>query len=282
MVECVPNYSTADPGVVDRLIAVMEAVNGVAVLHRTSDADHGRSVITLAGEGESVREAAVRATGEAVRWIDLRRHTGVHPRIGATDVVPFVPLAGSTMHDCIALARQAGQQIWERFEIPVYFYEQAARRASCQNLAAIRKGGIPPDLGVQPHRSAGATAVGARRFLIAYNVNLGTPNVAIARQIAARIREANGGLPKVKALGLYLASRNQAQVSMNLVDFETTSVDAAFAAVRNEAQSLGTEALSSELIGLIPEAAIPRIDVKWESFGPDRVVEYEAARRLVS
>jgi glutamate formiminotransferase/glutamate formiminotransferase/formiminotetrahydrofolate cyclodeaminase len=282
LIECVPNFSTADPQAAAAIAQVIADVDGAVVLHSTSDPDHARSVITFAGRPAAVLEAAVRATGEAARHIDLRVHRGVHPRIGATDVIPFVPLAGSTMADCINAARSAGHAIYERYGIPVYFYERAARRAVCQNLAAIRKGGIPPDLGLALHPSAGATVVGARKFLIAYNINLHSPRLEAAKAIAAKVRESSGGLPCVKALGLYLASRNQAQVSMNLTDFEITSVDAAFTAVQHEADALGIDIAGSELIGLIPQAAVPRLDVRWESFSPERVVEYEIERRLVS
>ena len=208
LIECVPNFSEGrDAAKVDALVGAMSAVDGVAVLDREMDADHNRCVITLAGEPDAVAEAALRGVGRALELIDLTRHTGAHPRVGATDVVPFIPVDGVTIEDCVALARRVGREIWERYKIPVYYYEAAAVRPQCANLENIRKGQFEglrdeaprnperaPDVGGPGlHATAGATVVGARKFLIAYNVNLGTPDITVARKIARTIRFSNGG-----------------------------------------------------------------------------------------
>ncbi len=224
MIECVPNFSEGrEPEIIAAIAAVIKEVSGVALLGFESDADHHRSVITFAGDPEGVLEAAVRAVGKAAELIDLRRHVGVHPRVGAADVVPFVPLEGSTLEDCATIAHRAGAEIWRRFGVPVYFYEAAAKDASRRRLEKTRRTGFdgrPPDVGdIAEHPTAGATMVGARNFLIAYNINLMTPDAAIAKQIAFRIRESSGGFRFVKAMGLHLASLGCAQVSMNLTNF---------------------------------------------------------------
>ena len=275
LVECVPNFSEGRDATV---IAALAAVAGRHLIHQTADADHNRMVLTLAGEPEEMLEAAVRLAAEAARRIDLRRHAGVHPRIGALDVLPFVPLGATTMETCIDLAHRAGTRIWSELGIPVYFYEYAALRESCRNLADVRKRLVSPDLGAVPHVSAGCMAVGARKVLIAYNVNLQSRNVAAAKAIARAIREANGGLPAVKALGLELASRGQAQVSMNLVDYERTPPHVAFQAIEREARARGIEVAGSELIGLIPRRALDwaaeaRVDLRWENLTDDAILE---------
>jgi glutamate formiminotransferase len=234
------------------------------------DADHNRSVITFAGGFAAVGEAALRAVGRAAGLIDLNRHAGVHPRIGAADVVPFVPVRDSTMADCVALARDVGREIWHRFGIPVYLYEAAARRTERTRLEVIRRGqfeGLRQEVRINPerwpdfgdpelHATAGATVVGARRFLVAYNIDLRTPDIEIARRVARAVRSSSGGLPCVKAMGLYLPSRNCTQVSMNLTDFERTSPQRVFEAVRAEAARFGVQLAAGELIGLVPEAAL--------------------------
>lgn len=231
------------------------------VLDRTSDADHARSVITFGGERQQVRDAAVRMVGVAAERIDLRRHQGVHPRIGATDVVPFVPLSGSTLQECAELAWSAGEEINRRYGIAVFFYEAAARQAKHRNLADVRRHPVDPDL-AGSHPSAGAVVIGARRFLIAYNINLKTADVSIAKAIARQIRERDGGLKAVKALGLMLESRGCAQVSMNLVDHEITGVDDVNRAVAEAAAQLGVEILDHELIGLLPHQVEERLRMK--------------------
>ena len=262
IVECVPNFSEGrDASVVARLADCARRVPGAAVLDHTMDADHHRSVITLAGAPAAVLDAAVAMAGEAARLIDLRRHTGVHPRVGAMDVLPFVPVRAVTLETCAELAHWAGNRIWLEHGIPVYFYAAAALREECSNLSQARHGAangtLIPDLGGPSHHpSAGAVLAGARTFLIAYNVNLETTDLAAARRIAALVRESSGGLPAVKALGLPLASQGIVQVSMNLVDFRLTPLRTAYEAVAREAARLGVAVRESELIGLAPAAAL--------------------------
>ena len=271
IVECIPNFSEGrDAAKLAAIVAAMREVPGVFVLGQESDADHNRSVVTLAGEPEAVAEAAVRGVGRAAELIDLTRQSGAHPRVGSTDVVPFVPIRGLTMMDCVALAKQAALEIWKRYRIPVYLYEAAAQRPERVNLENIRRGQFEglreevlrnperaPDIG-EPrlHPTAGATVVGARKFLIAYNINLNTPDVAIAKRIAKTIRSSSGGLPCVKAMGVDLRARHLAQVSMNLTDFEQTPVHRVFETVKQEAQRHGVSIAGSEIVGLIPRRAI--------------------------
>ncbi|MDP8991372.1 MAG: glutamate formimidoyltransferase [Acidobacteriota bacterium] len=285
-----PNFSEGrNPATMAALAAAIQEVSGVALLGLESDADHHRSVITFAGEPEGVLEAAVRAVGKAAELIDLRRHAGVHPRVGAADVVPFVPLADSTLEDCAAIAHRAGAEIWRRFGVPVYFYEAAAKDEARKRLEKTRRTGFdgrPPDVGDIPeHASAGGAMVGARRFLIAYNINLTTPDAAIAKQIAVKIRESSGGFRFVKAMGLHLASLGRAQVSMNLTNFAETNLDGLYAAVEAEAARLGAAIAESELIGFIPRAAYQR----WPSFfnrirgfSEGRIIENRIAQLLQS
>jgi glutamate formiminotransferase len=271
IVECVPNFSEGrDRTVIDAIVAAVRSVDGVAVLDVTLDADHHRSVVTFAGASEAIGEAAFRAVAQATQSIDLTKHAGVHPRIGAADVVPFVPVAGVTLQDCVRIAEDLGARIWNRLGVPVYLYEAAARRSQCVRLENIRRGGFEglreqtrtnserqPDIGgPELHPTAGATVVGARKFLIAYNINLDTPDVEIARRIARAIRQSSGGLSCVKAIGVLLASRNQAQVSMNLTDFEVTPVHRVFDRVRAEAARYGVSVAASEIVGLIPRHAL--------------------------
>jgi len=271
LIECVPNFSEGrDASKVDAIVAAMREVPGVFLLDRESDADHNRSVVTIAGEPEAVAEAALRGVGKAAELIDLTRHTGAHPRMGATDVVPFIPVEGVAIEDCVALARKVGREIWERYRIPVYFYEAAAQRPERANLENIRKGQfeglreeVPrnperaPDVGeAQLHPTAGATVVGARKFLIAYNINLNTPDLEIAKKIAKNIRFSNGGLRYVKAMGVDLRARTLAQVSINLTDFEQTPMHRVFDMVKREAERYGVSIVGSEIVGLIPKKAI--------------------------
>ncbi|MGH9658844.1 MAG: glutamate formimidoyltransferase [Bryobacteraceae bacterium] len=252
IVECVPNFSEGRDSRV--VAAIADAMRGARVLHTTADSDHNRSVITLAGAPEDVAAAAIAGVAEAVARIDLSRHAGVHPRIGAADVIPFVPLRGATLADCARLAQDVGRRIWSSLGVPVYLYGEDRRP-----LEQVRRNGgadLAPDFGHGRHPTAGATAVGARKLLVAFNINLATADVQLARRIARRIRASSGGLPCVKAMGVMLASRNLAQVSMNLTDFERTPVHAAFRAVRDAARESGVEIASSEIIGLIPRAAL--------------------------
>ena len=290
MIECVPNFSEGrDPQTIAAIAAVIQEVPGVALLGYESDADHHRSVITFAGEPEGVLEAAVRAVGKAAELIDLRRHVGVHPRVGAADVVPFVPLAGATLDECAVIAHRAGAEIWRRFGVPVYFYEAAALDPARKRLEKTRRTGFdgrPPDIGdVAQHASAGAAMVGARNFLIAYNINLVTPDAAIAKQIAVKIRESSGGFRFVKAMGLHLESLGRAQVSMNLTNFAEIPLDDLYAAVAAEAARLGTAIAESELIGFIPRAAYERSPAffgRIRDFNQARIIENRIAQLLQS
>src|SRR5712672_3024947 len=236
LVECVPNFSEGcDRGKVDAIVSAMKG-DGVYLLDREMDADHNRSVITLVGEREAIQEAAIRGVGKAAELIDLSKHQGAHPRMGAADVVPFIPIDGVTIEVCVAMARHVGAEIWKRYQIPTYLYEAAARTPERQNLENIRRGqfeGIRDEIATNParlpdfgeariHPTAGATVVGARKPLIAYNINLNTPDVDVAKKIAKRIRFSTGGFRFVKGMGLLLKERNIAQVSMNLTDYEQT------------------------------------------------------------
>jgi glutamate formiminotransferase len=271
IVECVPNFSEGrDPEKVRRIVAAIGAVPGVVVLDYGMDADHHRSVVTYAGEPGAVVEAAVRAAHLAVSTIDLTRHQGVHPRIGALDVLPFIPLRGVTMAECVALARQAGERLARELSLPVYLYEQAAMRPDRSDLAEVRRGEFEglrlaietdptryPDMGpARLHPTAGAIAVGARSLLIAYNINLATDDLLVARKIARAIRGRDGGLRYVKALGLPLEQRGQVQVSINLVRYESTPLHRVFEMVRREAERFGVTIAGSEIIGLLPRAAL--------------------------
>jgi glutamate formiminotransferase len=298
LIECVPNFSEGrDAAKVAALVEAACSVAGVAVLDRELDADHNRSVLTLAGAPEAVLEAALRAVGKAVELIDLNHHSGVHPRIGAADVVPFVPVEGVTLEECVRLAERAAEEIWKRYQVPVYLYEAAARRPERTNLENIRRGqfeALREEIGVKPerapdvgepriHPTAGATVVGARKFLIAYNINLNTPDVEIAKRIAKTIRFSSGGFRYVKAMGVALTSRNLAQVSMNLTDFEQTPVHRVFEAVRTEAERYGASVIGSEIIGLIPKRALEMAAehfLRCENFRPGVVLENRLAAAM--
>src|SRR5437868_1795735 len=271
LVECVPNFSEGRKAdTVDRIARAIESVRGAVVLNRHIDFDHNRSVITFVAEPQVIVDAAVIAVATAKELIDLRHHAGVHPRIGATDVLPFVPVSGVTMDECVTLAHQAGERIWQELAIPVYFYERAALCPDRVRLEQVRGQGFEwlreeiktnpdraPDVGEpKMHETAGAVAVGARPFLIAFNINLRTNDLSIARAIAREVRGRDGGLPFVKALGFDLQSRGVVQVSMNLVDYERTGIAAAFEAVRKAAARRAVEVLSTEIVGLVPRAAL--------------------------
>ena len=268
LVECVPNFSEGrDEAKVDAIVDAMK-MDGVYLLDREMDADHNRCVITLVGEREAIQEAAIRGVGKASELIDLTQHQGAHPRMGAADVVPFIPIDGVTIEDCVAMARNVGEQIWKRYQIPVYLYEAAATSPERQNLENIRRGqfeGIRADIATNParkpdfgearvHPTAGATVVGARKFLIAYNVFLNTPDTEIANKIAKAVRFSSGGMRFVKGAGFLV--RGLAQVSMNLTDFEQTPIHRVFEAVKREAARYGVAPVSSEIVGLIPKKAL--------------------------
>jgi glutamate formiminotransferase len=266
LVESVPNFSEGRRlDVIDRIAASIARVPGAFLLDRTSDPSHNRSVLTLAGDSAAVIEALERAVAVAVNEIDMNRQQGEHPRIGAVDVVPFVPLAGSSMADCVALARHFGETVAQRFGIPVYLYAEAASVPERRKLADVRRGqyeglrdeiGLPerkPDFGAaRMHPTAGAMAVGARPFLIAYNINLESRDVELAKRIARRVRESGGGLARVQANGFWIEELGMAQVSMNLLDFHATPIWQAWEAVRDVAAEDGVRAYESELIGLAP------------------------------
>jgi glutamate formiminotransferase / formiminotetrahydrofolate cyclodeaminase len=291
IVECVPNFSEGrDPAKIEAIITAMREVPGVYLLAHESDADHNRSVVTLAGEPEAVAEGALRGVGKAAELIDLTKHSGAHPRMGATDVVPFIPVEGVTIEDCVALAKKVGREIWERYKIPVYFYEAAAQRPERANLENIRKGQfegllaeVPtnpnraPDIGnAALHPTAGATVVGARKFLVAYNINLNTSDIEIAKKIGKNIRFSNGGLRYVKAMGVDLRARNLAQVSINMTDFEQTPLHRVFEMVKREAERYGVSIVGSEIVGLIPKRAIEitaDFYLQLENFSPAQVFE---------
>ncbi|HEV8401490.1 MAG TPA: glutamate formimidoyltransferase [Candidatus Limnocylindrales bacterium] len=269
LIESVPNVSEGRRlDVVDRLANAIEAGPGVYLLDRTSDASHNRSVFTMAGEHTAVADALERLVAAAIHEIDMDSHAGEHPRIGAVDVIPFVPLASTTIDDCVELARAFGERIATRYELPVYLYAAAASRPERVKLADVRRGqyeglkreivdrGREPDFGpARLHPSAGAVAVGARPFLIAYNINLDSRDVELAKRIARRIRESGGGLPRVQANGFWIEELGRAQVSMNVLDFTTTPLWVVWETVRDVAAEDGVELVESELIGLAPLAA---------------------------
>jgi glutamate formiminotransferase len=268
LLECVPNLSEGRRAEVVARLAAAASAPGVRLLDVSSDPDHNRSVLTLAGEPADLIGGLLALYEAALAAIDLRRHEGVHPRIGAVDVVPFVPLGDAPMALAAATARRLAAEVGRRFELPVYLYEEAAARPERRSLASIRRGGFEglaskladplwaPDHGpARPHPSAGATVIGARFFLIACNVLLDTADAAVARAVAGAVREAGGGLPAVRALGFYLASRGCAQVSMNLTDFRRTSLSRALDRVREEAAARGARVVASELVGLLPQQA---------------------------
>ena len=289
--ECVPNVSEGrDKAVLRSLRAAIEQTPGAALLDHSADPDHHRSVFTFAGAPGPVADAVLALARVAVETIDLRRHKGVHPRIGALDVVPFVPLDPSMLPECVDLASRVAERLWNELSVPVYLYGEAARRPRRRRLEQVRRGqfeglvaALPGDVERRPdiggpalHQTAGAVAVGVRKFLIAFNVNLATPDLAAAKEIARRVRESSGGLPAVKALGLPLGSRSLTQVSMNLTDYEQTSPRMAFEAVSAEAASLGVSVVESELIGLVPAGALGPNDpelLRIRSFDPSMIFE---------
>jgi glutamate formiminotransferase len=262
LVECVPNFSEGRrPEIVTQIAAAISAVERACVLDTHIDPDHNRSVITFVAPPETVVAAAVNAVRRASELIDMRTHQGEHPRLGATDVLPFVPVRGVTMDDCVRVAHEAGAIIANDLSIPVYFYERAALRPERVNLEDVRRSAknseYAPDLGpTNRHESAGAIVVGARPFLIAFNVILRSDDIAVARQIARTIRARNGGLPFVNALGFRLHTRGLVQVSMNLVNYEVTGMTAVYNAIRRESDLLGIEIDSTEIVGLVPQNAV--------------------------
>ena len=290
VIECVPNISEGrDRARVEEIAAAVRAAPGARLLDVSSDPSHNRSVLTLVGDAEGVA-AAVRALfAAAVPRIDLTRHTGEHPRMGAVDVVPFIPIRGATLEQCVALSRAVGAEIAERFGIPVFLYEDSASSEGRRNLADVRKGEFEgfaekmrgpawrPDFGPdRPHPTAGVVAVGARAPLIAYNINLGTADLAVAERIARAIRHIGGGFRYVKAMGVALADRGIVQVSINMTNFRKTPLHRVFECVRSEAERHGVAIVGSEIVGLTPAEALFQAAehyLRLERFTPDQVIE---------
>ena len=291
LIECVPNISEGrDTQVLETFRQVIHQVEGVTLLDHHVDPDHHRSVLTFVGAPTSIVEAAFEVARLGSQTLDIRQHVGEHPRVGVVDVLPFVPLGESTMEECVSVAQQVGKRIGSELEIPVFLYEYAASTSHRTRLEMIRQGGLQelanrivhdhnwqPDFGPSvPHPTAGVVAVGARQFLIAYNIVLRSEDVTVAHAIAKSIRTSNGGLPGVKAMGVALKSRGLVQVSMNVTDFTQTPLSLVFQTVHQEAAQLGIEIEESELVGLIPQAAVsPTMaqDLKFRSFRPDQILE---------
>jgi glutamate formiminotransferase len=289
-IECIPNVSEGRrPEVVERMAHAIRAVPGVRLLDSSSDASHNRSVFTMAGDAEPLKVAVLALFEQATAAIDLRSHRGEHPRLGAVDVVPFVPIEGVTMDQCVALAKQLGAEVAQRFGVPVYLYEDASSNPLRKNLEDIRRGefeglsqkmaspGWAPDFGpAQPHPSAGASVVGARMPLIAYNINLNTDRLDVAKKIAAAIRHSSGGLRYVKAMGVKVEDRNLAQVSMNLTNYQKTPIFRVFEMVKREAERYGVSILESEVVGLIPSGALTsaaEFYLQLEKFSDGQILE---------
>jgi glutamate formiminotransferase / 5-formyltetrahydrofolate cyclo-ligase len=290
LIESIPNLSEGRrTEVIERIADAIRSTPGVRLLDHSSDPSHNRSVYTLVGDVDGVKRATLALFEEAVAAIDLRTHRGEHPRLGAVDVVPFVPIDGITMAECVTLAREVGAAVAERFRIPVFLYEEASSDPARRNLEDIRRGefeglaekmkghGWTPDFGpAAPHLSAGATVIGARMPLIAYNINLDTDRLDVAKKIAAAIRHSSGGLRYVKAAGFMLADRRIAQVSMNLTNYEKTPMFRVFEIVKREAARYGVSVLESEIVGLVPAAALlsaAEFYLQLERFGPEQVLE---------
>ena len=294
IIESIPNLSEGRrPEVIDRLAQAIRATPGVRLLDYSADASHNRSVFTLAGDEPAVKAAILALFAVAVEAIDLRDHRGEHPRVGAIDVVPFVPIEGVTMSDCVRIAKDVGARVAERFRVPVFLYEEASTNPARKHLEDIRRGefeglaakmaspGWAPDFGpAMPHVTAGASVFGARMPLIAYNINLNTDRLDVAKKIAAAIRHSSGGLRYVKAMGVKLDDRNLAQVSMNLTNYEKTPMFRVFELVKREAERYGVLILESEIVGLVPAAALARSAeyyLQLERFSDEQILEKKLA-----
>lgn len=290
VVQCVPNISEGrNPEIVQAVVDAVAAVPGVQMLDWSSDADHNRSVLTFVGTADGVEQAAFTVCQKAAELIDMTAHSGEHPRMGATDVVPFIPIQGISMDDCVELANRVGKRVGEELGIPVYMYEKAAKAPGRRNLAKVRRGqyeGLEkklqteagkPDYGpANFNAKSGATAIGARMPLVAFNVNLGTDNLEIANQIARNVRHSTGGLKAVKAMGVMLEERNIVQVSMNMVNFKETPLYRAVELIRAEARRYGVNVIGSEVIGLVPlEALVESLDyyMGLEGFKSSQILE---------
>ena len=294
LVECVPNFSEGRRrDVIDAIVAEARTRN-VRILDVESDADHNRSVLTLVGSPEAVKEAMIAVSAKAIELIDLNHHQGQHPRMGAVDVIPFIPISNVTMEDCVKIANEFGAAYAKRFEVPVYLYEEAATRPDRKNLADVRKGefeGLREEIGRNPGRSpdfgpnhihptAGATAIGARKILIAYNINLGTTDISVAKQIAKQIRGKDGGLSAVKALGLELKDRGMVQVSMNMIDYKASQLFKVFELVQSLATGFGAPVIASEVVGLVPMEALTEsaeFYLRLHGFNRDQILERRLA-----
>lgn len=290
IVECVPNFSEGrQKDVIEKIIAAVRAVEGVKVLDYSSDPSHNRTVLTFVGEPMAVKEAAFRVAEKAAELIDMEQHQGEHPRIGAADVIPLIPISGVSMEECVELARELGRDIGEKLGIPVYLYEEAATRPDRKNLAHVRRGeyeGLKeaiktperqPDFGpAQMHPRAGAVAVGARPPLVAYNINLGTDKVEIAKAIARTIRGSSGGYPSIKALGVLIEETGKAQVTINVCNYKEVSLARVFETVKSEAERYGVNITGSEIVGLVPMEALldaAAFYLRLEGFQLEQVLE---------
>jgi glutamate formiminotransferase len=298
LVECVPNFSEGRrPAIVEDILSAIRSVAGVKLIDSSMDASHNRAVVTFVGPPRAAAEAAFRAIARAKATIDLTGHQGEHPRMGATDVVPFIPLEGSTMQECVSLAHELGRRVGRELEIPVFYYEAAAKRPERRNLADVRRGqfeGLRDLIGKDParepdegpkqaiHPTAGATVIGARFFLIAFNVNLETHDVQIAKDIAKKIREKDGGLPGIKAMGFFLDDLKCAQVSMNVCNYEATGLLRVYQEIEKLARERGVAIRESELVGLAPRAALPSDlapKIKLRGFDPKKQIIEELLER---
>ena len=290
IIECVPNFSEGRRQDVIEAIVNAGRISGVKILDIEKDPDHNRMLTTIVGEPEEVFKSVWEMIKVATKLIDMEKHQGEHPRIGATDVVPFIPVSGVSMEECVALAKRLGKKVGEELKIPVYLYEAAATRPNRVNLANVRRGeyeGFKSDIQTNPeripdfgpakmHPTAGAMVVGARKFLIAYNVNLDSKDAQIAKDLARLVREKDGGFPQVKALGFEIADKGCVQVSMNLCDFEKTNMDKIFRKIKEEAEKRGVKVLGSEIYGMVPKAALERInldELQLVDFKKDQILE---------
>lgn len=289
IVECVPNFSEGrDLEKVEKIVDSFRGKTGVKLLDYSSDNDHNRSVVTVVGEPEALKEAVISAVEKAIELIDMNNHSGQHPRMGAVDVIPFIPIKNVDLEECKILAEEVAKSLWEKFDLPIFLYEESATSKLRKNLSKVRKGEYEgmsekikekkwiPDFGDKLHPTAGITAVGARQFLVAYNINLNTTNLDVADKIAKKIRHLGGGLRFCKAMGVELKERNQVQVSMNLTNFTKTSVYQAFEMVKFEADRYGVSIVGSEIVGLVPMMAL--IDsveyyLRLENFSSEQILE---------
>ncbi len=295
IIECVPNISEGRDGAkIEKIVSAIKETPQAVLLDVDSDHDHNRTVITFVGDDTSVEKAILALTERVVALIDLNRHKGEHPRMGAIDVIPFIPIKNTTMEDCVALAKRVGQEIWEKFRFPVYLYEEAATRSDRKDLSNIRKGEFErfaqkilelewaPDFGERKiHPTAGVVAVGARMPLIAFNINLSTPNLEIAKKIAKAVRHIDGGLRFVKALGFALEERRIVQVSMNMTNYKKTPLFRVFEMVKREAERYGVSVVGSEIVGLVPQEALHHVAdfyLQLEEFQAEQILENRLAQ----